>query len=233
MEPAHGPTMPPIARVCHIQTPPWPTVIEAPCGRICRRVAPPDRRRCEAPTARPLPSEWGIGVFRKMRRPRAVTFSAAFEMAARRGCTAITDIRASGPPAAAAEVSRATVVVAAVTAADAVSRKGTMTKTNFEKNLGQQAARLLGAGLLLGTVLLAATLKDGQRTFATPQEAVQAIIDAADHNDTAALLQLFGPRARTSSTPAIPPKTRTFAPNLRVPLTKSSGLTQTPSRPIG
>ena len=71
-----------------------------------------------------------------------------------------------------------------------------MTKTNFEKNLGQQAARLLGAGLLLGTVLLAATLKDGQRTFATPQEAVQAIIDAADHNDTAALLQLFGPAGK-------------------------------------
>jgi len=88
------------------------------------------------------------------------------------------------------------VVVAAVTAADAVSRKGTMTKTNFEKNLGQQAARLLGAGLLLGTVLLAVTLKDGQRTFATPQEAVQAIIDAADHNDTAALLQLFGPAGK-------------------------------------
>ena len=64
------------------------------------------------------------------------------------------------------------------------------------KNLGQRAARLLGAGLLLGTVLLAATLKDGQRTFATPQEAVQAIIDAADHNDTAALLHLFGPAGK-------------------------------------
>ncbi len=34
---------------------------------------------------------------------------------------------------------------------------------------------------------------ESQRTFATPQEAVQAAIDAADHNDTAALMKLFGP----------------------------------------
>jgi hypothetical protein len=32
-----------------------------------------------------------------------------------------------------------------------------------------------------------------QRTFATPMEAIQATIDAAEHNDAAALLQLFGP----------------------------------------
>ena len=70
-----------------------------------------------------------------MRRPRAVTFSAAFEMAARRGCTAITDIRASGLPQ-----QRRRIRVggsggrcAAVTAADAVRRKGTMTKTNIDK----------------------------------------------------------------------------------------------------
>jgi hypothetical protein len=34
---------------------------------------------------------------------------------------------------------------------------------------------------------------ESQRTFATPQEAVQAAIDAAEHNDTAALMKLFGP----------------------------------------
>ena len=54
----------------------------------------------------------------------------------------------------------------------------------------------MGTGLLLATALLSAGLKDGQRTFATPQEAVQATIDAADHNDTAALLQLFGPAGK-------------------------------------
>jgi hypothetical protein len=39
-------------------------------------------------------------------------------------------------------------------------------------------------------------MKDGQRTFATPQEAIEATIDAAGHNDTAALLLLFGPAGK-------------------------------------
>ena len=34
----------------------------------------------------------------------------------------------------------------------------------------------------------------GQRSFATPQEAAQALVDAAGKNDTAALLKLFGPQ---------------------------------------
>jgi hypothetical protein len=41
--------------------------------------------------------------------------------------------------------------------------------------------------------LVPATLSAAQRTFATPEEAIQATIDAAEHNDTAALLQIFGP----------------------------------------
>ncbi|MDR3719291.1 MAG: DUF2950 domain-containing protein [Bryobacteraceae bacterium] len=56
--------------------------------------------------------------------------------------------------------------------------------------------RLVAAGLVLGALVLQAGPKDGQRTFATPQEAVQAAIDAAEHNDTAALLQLFGPAGK-------------------------------------
>jgi hypothetical protein len=36
----------------------------------------------------------------------------------------------------------------------------------------------------------------GQRTFATPEEAIAATIDAAEHNDTAALLQIFGPEGK-------------------------------------
>jgi hypothetical protein len=88
--------------------------------------------------------------------------------------------------------------VAAAMVADVVSRKGIMMKTisTNRKALRQQAARLVAAGLLAGAVLLPAATKDGPRTFATPQEAVQATIDAADHNDTAALLQLFGPAGK-------------------------------------
>jgi hypothetical protein len=64
------------------------------------------------------------------------------------------------------------------------------------KNSPQRIAWLLAAGLVVGTPLVLAGPKDGQRTFATPQEAVQATIDAAEHNDTAALLQLFGPQGK-------------------------------------
>ena len=64
------------------------------------------------------------------------------------------------------------------------------------KNGPARTAWLLAAGLALGVSLLQAAPKDGQRTFANPQEAVQATIDAAEHNDTAALLQLFGPDGR-------------------------------------
>ena len=54
----------------------------------------------------------------------------------------------------------------------------------------------MAAGLVVGATLLPAAPKDDQRTFATPQEAVQATIDAAERNDTAALLQLFGPEGK-------------------------------------
>jgi Protein of unknown function (DUF2950). len=42
-------------------------------------------------------------------------------------------------------------------------------------------------------IALHAAPKDDQRTFATPQEAAQALIDASEHNDTAALLKILGP----------------------------------------
>jgi|SRR5579871_1446760 len=50
---------------------------------------------------------------------------------------------------------------------------------------------LILAGIL--TVHLAAQ-QPAERTFATPQEAAQALVDAAGQNDTAALLKLFGPQ---------------------------------------
>jgi hypothetical protein len=37
----------------------------------------------------------------------------------------------------------------------------------------------------------------GGRTFSSPQEAAQALLDAADKNDTEALLKLFGPDGKT------------------------------------
>jgi hypothetical protein len=57
----------------------------------------------------------------------------------------------------------------------------------------KRLACLLAAGLVIGSALMQAAPKSGQRTFATPEEAIQAAIDAAEHNDTAVLLQLFGP----------------------------------------
>jgi len=53
--------------------------------------------------------------------------------------------------------------------------------------------RFAAVGLALAAVLLQAAPPASQQTFATPQEAIQAIVDAAEHNDAAALLQLFGP----------------------------------------
>src|ERR1700726_4777482 len=45
----------------------------------------------------------------------------------------------------------------------------------------------------LAAGLQAAAPKENRQTFATPQEAAQALIDATEHNDTAALLKVLGP----------------------------------------
>jgi hypothetical protein len=50
--------------------------------------------------------------------------------------------------------------------------------------------------LVLGAAQLQAATKGGQQTFATPEAAIQATIDAAERNDTAALLQIFGPAGK-------------------------------------
>jgi len=78
------------------------------------------------------------------------------------------------------------VVVEADVVAAVVDREqeGTMSKSI-------QFTRQATLGLVFGAVLLQAA--PVQRTFATPQEAIQATIDAAERNDSAALLQLFGP----------------------------------------
>jgi hypothetical protein len=68
-----------------------------------------------------------------------------------------------------------------------------MTRANSQywKDVPLRQARLGAAVLAVTVVLLHAA--PNQRTFATPQEAAQAAIEAAEHNDTAALLKLFGP----------------------------------------
>ena len=51
-----------------------------------------------------------------------------------------------------------------------------------------------GAALLaVAPTLVSAAPQAGARTFASPQEAAQALIDAAGHNDSAAMLRIFGP----------------------------------------
>ncbi len=53
--------------------------------------------------------------------------------------------------------------------------------------------RILATGFLAGLVALCGATNDGQRVFTTPLEVIQATITAAEHDDTNALNQLFGP----------------------------------------
>jgi len=61
------------------------------------------------------------------------------------------------------------------------------------KELLRGTTRFVILGVAVAAALLQAAPREEQRTFATPQEAIQATIDAAERNDAAALLQLFGP----------------------------------------
>jgi len=61
------------------------------------------------------------------------------------------------------------------------------------KDISRELTRFVAVGLTVAAALLQAAPRESQRTFATPQQAIQAIVDAAEHNDAAALLQLFGP----------------------------------------
>jgi hypothetical protein len=61
------------------------------------------------------------------------------------------------------------------------------------KDISRGLTRLATVGLVVAVAPLHAAPRDSQRTFASAQEAIQATIAAAEHNDAAALLQLFGP----------------------------------------
>jgi hypothetical protein len=63
----------------------------------------------------------------------------------------------------------------------------------YLEDISRGLMRFVAVGLAVSAVLLHAAPRESQRTFATPQEAIQAIIEAAEHNDAAVLLQLFGP----------------------------------------
>jgi hypothetical protein len=67
------------------------------------------------------------------------------------------------------------------------------------KDVTRVLAQFTAAGLAAVVLLHAApqvSAQASQRTFAAPTEAIQAVIDAAERNDSAALLQLFGPNGK-------------------------------------
>jgi hypothetical protein len=53
-----------------------------------------------------------------------------------------------------------------------------------------------GAMAAMSLTLLRAQTPTAQPTFATPEEAIQAVGNAAEHNDTATMLKLFGPAGK-------------------------------------
>jgi hypothetical protein len=55
---------------------------------------------------------------------------------------------------------------------------------------------MAAVALAAGIALLPAAAQTGQKTFATPQEAAQALVDAASANDTTAMLRIFGPAGK-------------------------------------
>jgi len=63
-------------------------------------------------------------------------------------------------------------------------------------------ALIAGALVALMPAFLPAQAPTAQPTFATPEEAIRAVGDAAEHNDTAAMLKLFGPAGRDLVEPA-------------------------------
>jgi hypothetical protein len=91
-------------------------------------------------------------------------------------------------------------VVVAVDVGRQEMEKSEALMTTFRStNLRFPASRLawlLATAALAGTAWLQAAPKELQTTFSTPQEAVEATIDAAEHNDTGALLRIFGPEGK-------------------------------------
>lgn len=62
------------------------------------------------------------------------------------------------------------------------------------KNATFQSLSIRSLALILASAALTYAQQAAEKTFATPQEAAQALVDAAAQNDTAALTKLFGPQ---------------------------------------
>jgi hypothetical protein len=73
-------------------------------------------------------------------------------------------------------------------------------KTNWQNML--RPALSAGALVALTLTVLPAQPPAAQPAFATPEEAIHAVGDAAGHNDTAALSKLFGPGGKDLVEPA-------------------------------
>jgi DUF2950 family protein len=69
-----------------------------------------------------------------------------------------------------------------------------------DRSGGMWNERALSRAARLGTLAIAimayAAAKENQQTFATPQDAAQALVNAAEQNDTAALLKILGPEGK-------------------------------------
>jgi hypothetical protein len=63
-------------------------------------------------------------------------------------------------------------------------------------DISRGLTRLAVVGLAIAVAPLHAARRESQRNFATAQEVIQATIEAAEHDDAAALLELFGPDGR-------------------------------------
>src|SRR5579872_4592740 len=180
---------------------PCPAVMEAMCARTCSLAA---RLRewlnLDPVPPQPAANEWAIVRLRRAHPAGIGALLEGFGTAAQRGRIATTDIPVSAQLG--AEASRAgeaaehgvVEVAAEVTVAGTDRSQGTMTKVNptYLKDISSRLVRSVAVGLAVAAALVAAP-RESQRTFSTPQEAIQAIVDAAEHNDAAALLQLFGP----------------------------------------
>lgn len=68
-----------------------------------------------------------------------------------------------------------------------------MLKQDFKRPDKWSIGTLCSVLILVCSLPLAASTRETPARFATPDEAVRAVIEAADANDTAALLKVFGP----------------------------------------
>ncbi len=139
---------------------------------------------------------------------------------------------------AAAVAAHAVVVVAA----DGADRKSTMETNDMIPKTSKTTIQIFLAVLLAGT-LLTPTLSftqqpsatgskaASQKSFATPQAAVDALIKAAGDYDAAALLEIFGPSAEDFISSADPVRDKTNAVAFAAHAREKNSVTTDPAKP--